>query len=140
MKRALNIQIIRYLAIGGTAAVVNLGIFFVFAKLLGLNYMIVGAVAFAIATLVNYELSVRHVFESGIRFEKKQEIFWIYVVSLVGMGIDLVTLYICISIFQVEMMMSKVVATGVVFFWNYYARKHFVFKAKKNSSDSTATV
>ncbi len=82
-----------------------------------------------VATLVNYLLSIKHVFESGIRFEKKMELFWVYVVSLVGMAIDLATLYICIDVTGVEMMASKLVATGVVFFWNYYARKRFVFKA-----------
>jgi putative flippase GtrA len=124
------LKIIRYFAVGGIAAVVNLSIFFVFAKLLGYNYLAVGASAFLIATFVNYELSIRHVFESGARFEKKQELFWVYVVSAMGLGIDLTALYVCVDIFVIELMLSKIIATGVVFFWNYYARKHFVFKSQ----------
>lgn len=124
-----NLKIFRYFLVGGVAAAVNIGIFFVFAKLAGFDYIIVGAAAFIIATLVNYILSIKHVFDSGARFEKKKELFWVYAVSLVGMGIDLGVLYICIDIAGVEMMTSKLIATGVVFFWNYYARKHFVFKA-----------
>ena len=125
-----NLKIFRYFLVGGIAAAVNIGIFFIFAKLLGFNYLLVGIGAFVVATLVNYILSIKHVFESGARFEKKREVFWVYVVSLFGMGIDLAVLYVCIDILGVEMMLSKLLATGVVFFWNYFARKHFVFKAK----------
>lgn len=131
MKRIANLKIVKYFAVGGIAAIVNLGIFFIFAKIMGFNYLLIAAISFVIATLVNYQLSVMHVFESGVRFEKKQEIFWVYAISLIGMGIDLATLRFCVDILSIELMLSKIIATGVVFFWNYYARKHFVFKRYK---------
>jgi putative flippase GtrA len=128
MKRIANLKIVKYFAVGGIAAIVNLGIFFIFAKIMGFNYLLVAAISFVIATLVNYQLSIMHVFESGVRFEKKQEIFWVYAISLIGMCIDLATLRFCVDILSIELMLSKIIATGVVFFWNYYARKHFIFK------------
>lgn len=130
MQRLFSKNIVRYFFVGGFAAFVNLFIFFIFAKLLCFNYIVVGVLAFLIATFANYILSIQHVFESGARFERKQELFWVYIVSLIGLGIDMGTLYLCIDIFTIEMMLGKVIATGIVFFWNYFARKHFVFKVR----------
>ena len=44
---------------------------FLFAKLLGYNYLVVGCAGFILATAVNYFLSIRFVFRSGARFSKK---------------------------------------------------------------------
>jgi putative flippase GtrA len=121
-------KVVRYFLVGGVAAAVDIAIFFVFAKELGFNYQIVGAVGFVIATLVNYFLSVAHVFQSGVRFGKKQEIFWVYLVSLVGLAFNQFVLYLTIDVAGIEMMLGKITATASVFFWNYYARQHFIFR------------
>lgn len=130
MHRIKKLKIVRYFGVGAIAAIVNLGIFFVFAKLLNFNYIAVGAAAFLAATLVNYALSVKHVFTSGVRFGKKQEVLLVYTVSLIGLIIDTGVLFTCVDILNIELIASKIIATGIVFFWNYFARKHFVFKAK----------
>ena len=57
----------RYAGVGATAATVDFLIFAVFVKLLNFNYLAGGAVGFIIATTINYFLSVRFVFESGVR-------------------------------------------------------------------------
>ncbi len=121
-------KIVRYFFVGGAAAAVDISIFFVFAKQLGLNYLAVGAVGFMIATFVNYLLSVRHVFTSGVRFKKQQEVALVYCVSLIGLLFNLAILYLCISVYNIEMMLGKVTATVTVFFWNYFSRRHFIFK------------
>lgn len=121
-------RVVKYFFVGAVAAAVDITIFFVFAKLAGLNYLIVGASGFILATLVNYALSIRHVFESEIRFSKRKEILIVYIISLVGLTMNQLVLYMCIDLAQVEMMLSKLLATSTVFFFNYHARKSFVFK------------
>lgn len=130
MQILLSKNIVKYFFVGGFAAFINIVIFFLFAKLLGFNYIAVGALAFLVATFANYVLSVKHVFESGARFGKKQELFWVYFVSLIGLGIDTGVLVACVDGFSIELIASKIIAIGVVFFWNYFARKHFIFKTK----------
>ena len=121
-------MIIKYFLVGGTAAVIDIIIFFLFAKLLGYNYLWVGAAGFTVATLVNYLLSIRYVFESRVRFDRHHELLFVYLVSAIGLTINQVVLYVCVDLIYVEKMLSKLIATGSVFFWNYNARKHFVFK------------
>ena len=120
-------KIFRYFIIGGVAATVDIGFFFVFAKLAGLNYLVVAPVGFVLATLVNYELSVRHVFRSGIRFSRGREIVMIYVISTVGLLINQAILYGLVDLVGAELMLSKLMATASVFFWNYCARNNYLF-------------
>ena len=107
---------------------VDFVIFAVFAKYLGFNYLIVGAVGFILATTINYFMSVRHVFESGVRFSFHKEFLLVFVVSLVGLILNQIVLLAGIGWLGWEMLFVKVCATGSVFFWNFSARSQFIFK------------
>ena len=121
-------SVVRYFLVGSAAAIVDISIFFVFAKQLGINYLAIGVLGFLVATLVNYLLGIKHVFKSGVRFEKKQEIIWVYFVSLIGLLFNQSILYLSIDVIGTEMMLGKILATGNVFFWNYFSRQHFIFR------------
>lgn len=128
MKRTKpKLKIVRYLFVGGIAAMVDITLFAIFAKYLGFNYLLVAFFSFIIATLVNYIISIKIVFVSGTRHAKHKEVFLVYFVSGVGLLLNLLILYILISLLGVEKVSSKIVATVLVFFWNYYARKCFIF-------------
>ena len=121
-------QIFLYLCVGGLAGLLDIIIFFFFAKILEFNYLAVGAAGFIFATLLNYILSIKYVFESNVRFTKRVEIFWIYIVSLVGLFLHLIFLYLFIDLVHLEKMIGKVLASIAVFLWNYLMRKNFIFK------------
>jgi putative flippase GtrA len=124
----LDLRVVRYFFVGGVAAVVDLSLFYVFAKLLGFHYLLVGAGAFTVAALVNYSLTIRHVFASGIRFGKQKEFLCVYLVSFIGLLFNQLILFIAVGLLSMEIMVAKCIAIGLVFSWNYLARKHFVFK------------
>jgi putative flippase GtrA len=113
--------------VGGVAACVDIGLFMLLARGMGLAYQPVGAATFVLATLVNYVLSVRFVFVSGARFGRKSEIALVYVVSAVGLGINALMLWAGVEVAHASLFLSKIAATGTVFFWNYFARRHLVF-------------
>jgi putative flippase GtrA len=120
----------RYFVVGGISASVDIGFFFVFAKLLGFNYLAVATIGFLIAVPVNYLLSVRFVFTSGARFKPLHELALVYLVSSVGLGLHLTVLYAAIGVLGLELMLSKFIATGSVFLWNFLARNYFVFRPR----------
>jgi len=120
----------RYFVVGGISAVFDIGFFFIFAKLLGFHYMLVSTAGFVFAVLINYFLSVRFVFTSGVRFSKGKEFALVYLVSGVGLGLHLAILYVCIDLMSLELMLSKFFATGSVFLWNFLARNYFVFRSR----------
>src|SRR5258708_18315614 len=101
-------KIVRYFFVGAAAASLDISIFFVFAKLAGLNYLIVGCVGFVLATLLNYVLSVRHVFQSGIRFSRRNEVLLVFAVSTVGLAINQFVLFTMVSKYSAELMRAQV--------------------------------
>jgi putative flippase GtrA len=81
----------------------------------------------AAATWVNYQLSIRHVFRSGVRFKRGREILLVYVVSAIDLLINQAVLYVLVDRVGAELMLAKFTATVTVFLWNYYTRKDYVF-------------
>jgi putative flippase GtrA len=118
-------RIARYFLVGGAAAAVDISLFMLFANHFGLPYLRVAAGTFVIATLVNYWLSVRFVFVSGKRFTRRWEV--VFLVSAIGLAINQGILRVCVDTWHLGLLAAKVTATGIVFFWNYFARRAFVF-------------
>jgi putative flippase GtrA len=119
--------LVRYFFIGGIAALTDLSLFFLGAKILGFPYLTVGACSFVVATYANYILSIRFVFQSGIRFNKQHEILLVFLVSGIGLLIHQIALYTGIEAFSLPLMLAKISATGIVFLWNFWARRRFIF-------------
>lgn len=121
-------KIVRYFLVGGAAASIDFAIFAVFAYFLGLPWFPVAAGGFIVATTVNYELSIRHVFSSEIRFSRKYEVLLVFFVSMVGLAINQAALWIFIEVLAWNLLLAKVMATAIVFFWNFVLRHSFIFK------------
>ena len=122
-------RIARYFGVGAMAAAVDIALFYLFAKTLGYNYLVVGTLTFIVATLVNYVLSIRYVFRSGVRFARTQEMLLVFAISAVGLALNQLALYAGVSKLGLGLLLSKVCATGAVFMWNYLARARIVFRS-----------
>jgi putative flippase GtrA len=122
-------KIVSYFFAGGAAALVDWSVFWGLISGLGVHYLIAAVISFMIATLVNYILSVRFVFQSGVRFSRRHETALVYLVSAIGLGINVLVLQLLVSAFSVHLLVAKIAATGVVFLWNYFARAAFIFKS-----------
>jgi putative flippase GtrA len=121
------VRLAKYFITGAIAAGVDFVLFAAFMKLLGWPWYVAATVSFVAATLTNYLLSIRHVFTSGVRFEKRDEVALIFLVSAVGLAVNQAILLFLIRA-GVLILVAKVGATGAVFIWNYAARHQFVFK------------
>jgi putative flippase GtrA len=121
-------MIVRYFFVGGTAALVDWGLFGVFAILLGLPWFPVALVSFLVATYVNYVLSVRIVFRSGARFSTRHEVAMVFAASAAGLLVNQAMLWILIEREHWNMLLGKIQATGVVFLWNYAIRRFYIFR------------
>ena len=133
-------KILKYFIVGSIAALTDLTLFYIFAKLLVYNYMIVAFFSFIIATFVNYILSIKYVFQSGIKFSKKQELSLIYLVSVVAIIINQISLFTLVDLLSIEMINSKVIAKMLTFLWNYNMINNFIFKEKGKYSKSNGRI
>ena len=120
-------RIARYFLVGGAAACVDISLFMLFAKGFGYPYLWVAAASFIVSTFVNYVLSIRFVFVSGRRFRRRWELALVYLVSAIGLALNQAILAAGVELAGQGLLVSKLAATGMVFFWNYFARRVIIF-------------
>jgi len=120
-------QFMKYTAVGGTAALVEWSSFFIFHYKIELHYLIAVLCSFILATAVNYLLSIQFVFTRG-KHAPHKEAFLVYLVSGVGLALNMGLMWWFVGILSFNAMISKVTATGIVLIWNFTSRKVFIFR------------
>lgn len=120
-------KVIKYFFVGGVAAFFDISVFSIFTIYLGYPWIPVSIATFIIATLINYYLSINFVFISGEKFPVKQEILLVFLVSSIGIIINVLILWLLIEVFDFHLLLSKVISSGCVFLWNYLLRYKYIF-------------
>ena len=131
------VKIILYLFVGGTAALVEWGLFYLFFYylLVGLGLsidtltMAATALAFGLATLYHYFLGNILVFDSGSKYDKSKELSLVFLVSIMGLVFNLVLMYVFVGLLAWQPMLAKVITSCIVVVWNYLSRKKWIFKS-----------
>ncbi|CAM8435109.1 GtrA family protein [Candidatus Methylopumilus universalis] len=120
-------KVVRYFFVGGISAIIDISLFAIFASYFKFPWAIVSLISFIIATLTNYFLSIKFVFKSGLRFKKNHEILGIFVLSGLALILNQMILYLLIEKMSINLVISKCITMGMLFLWNYYGRKIFIF-------------
>ncbi len=131
------IKLLLYLFVGGTAALVEWALFYLFItyvlSCLGLGLtaltMLATALAFGLSTLYHYFLGNVLVFDSGSRYKRGKELGLVFLVSIMGLGFNLLLMYIFVSLLGWLPMPSKVLTSCIVVVWNYLSRKKWIFRS-----------
>ena len=90
-------------------------------------YLISAAISFAVANTLNFYLCARWVFPSGLSGGRQYAAF--LVVGAVGLALNTSFMALFTSALSWHYMLSKVVSSSLVFFWNYLMRRHAIFRA-----------
>jgi len=90
-------------------------------------YLTAVILSFIASTATNYVLSARLVFVRG-RHSPFKEVFLLYLVSAAGLLFNLILMWLLVGLVGMHAMSAKIMSTGIVFFWNYGARKMWVFE------------
>lgn len=132
------IQLIRYSMVGGTATVLDMFLFFILADVLNINHIMSNILSFSSGLMVNFYLSRAWVFESSLdNFGKDFIIFALIGIAGLGLSsfilyffIDLGFMYIIFTFMDKNkiLLISKSFTVFIVFFWNFFARKTWVFR------------
>ena len=125
MKKLIN-QILKFGVVGGIAFVIDYGILFLLAKVIGLNELISAAISFIISLAFNYFLSTKWVFEAKKQTPKEVIIF--VLLSVVGLGINELLIYLGTKKLGIDVMIVKLFATAIVMVYNFITRKLIIEK------------
>ena len=119
-------QMFLYLIVGAGATLVEWEVFYLLAEKFLITYPVAVTIAFAFSTLANWKLGRTLLFKDTPPVEG--ELTKIYITSILGLLMNLVIMYIEIEYFAMEQMLSKIVATAIVFQWNFLIRKFVIYR------------
>lgn len=129
-KKKLLSQIIKFGFVGGTAFVIDAGLLFLLTELCGIHYLISGTISFTASVIYNYILSVKWVFDAKKDANKTQEFIIFIVLSVIGLGINQLFMWLFVDMMHIYYMLSKIIATVIVMIYNFITRKIFLEKNK----------
>lgn len=121
------VQLIRYGFVGGVAFVADYGSLFVFTEYLGVHHLVSAALAFVIGLTINYLLSISWVFAQAASGNRWVEFLVFAIIGVIGLGLNELIIYVGTDLCGLHYMLSKVLSTGIVFFWNFFARKYIIY-------------
>ena len=96
---------------------------------LGIAYYVAIVIGYMTGLLVNFYLARSKVFTKGSRFSKiHHEFLAVFAVSVMAVGLNILIVW-ALAQMGIDYYSGRAVALVIVFFFNYYARKGFIYVA-----------
>ncbi|BCD68937.1 GtrA family protein [Nitratiruptor sp. YY09-18] len=95
----------------------------------GLHYALAIVIGYMTGLVVNFFLARKTVFTKGSRFAKvHHEFLAVFMVSIMAVGLNILIVWALAKV-GLDYYSGRAVALVIVFFFNYYARKGFIYVA-----------
>lgn len=127
MKKLME-QIIKFGCVGFLCFFIDYGIMVLLTECFGVDPLLSSGVSFTVSVAVNYILSITFVFETDKEKNKVGEFLTFVFLSVIGLGINELCMWVTVRMLGIHYMISKVGATGVVMVYNFISRKIFIEK------------
>lgn len=126
------LQFFRYLFVGGASFVADYAALYIITEL-GVYYLISGIISFIVGLLVNFALSKWLVFSKRTEGSERIKEFAVFaVITVIGLGITELLMWVFTEKLLWHYMVSKAVAAVIVLFWNFFMKKILLYRTEKN--------
>jgi putative flippase GtrA len=97
--------------------------------LLSIDYAVAIFIGYSSGLIVNYYIGRRYIFTAGTKLKNgHREFIAVASIAFIGMLLNIaIVKVLSFSLWDLNPLYSRIVAIGVVFFWNYFLRKIFVY-------------
>jgi putative flippase GtrA len=121
------IQLFRYTFVGGFAFIIDFGLLWFLTKVIDFHYLLSATISFIAGLLVNYFISTKWVFNKGRIRNKKLEFTYFGLIGVVGLILNDIFIWLLTDFAAVNYLISKIITALLVYLWNFFARKYFLF-------------
>lgn len=136
----LTKQILRFGVVGGTAFLIDYGLLYALTEFVGINYLISAAISFSVSVIWNYILSIKWVFTPKDDVSKARQFLIFIVLSIVGLLINEVLMWLFVDLLALYYMLAKIIATAVVMVYNFITRKLIIDKKEDPDTSEDAVI
>lgn len=117
-----------FLAVGAFCFAISIVLLYIAVDVMDIEVNLSNLVVSLIVIYIAYLLNRRYVFKSG-KYGFKKEISLFYIFSFVGLGLNLVMMYLMTAYLPISYLIDKTVTTGAVAAFNFFTRKWIVFQS-----------
>lgn len=125
-EKAFLTKFLKFCVVGFSGTAIDFGLTWLCKEIFKVPKFLANAIGFVVAATSNYILNRTWTWGStneqvGVEYVK------FFAVSLIGLGLNTLILYIFNEKLKLNFYLSKVIATGVVMLWNFFANNFFTF-------------
>ena len=118
-------QLFKFGIVGIIAFIIDYGLFAILTTL-NMHYLLAQIISFTVSLIFNYWASIKWVFNAKKQTLKEITIF--ITLSIIGLGINEILLYIGVDKFGYHELIVKLIATIIVMIYNFITRKLIIEK------------
>jgi putative flippase GtrA len=123
----LYLKFLKFGVVGFSGVFVDFGVTWLLKEKMGLDKYIANTAGFLCAVVSNFVLNRIWTFQ-----DQNPEVMWqfgkFFALSLVGLGLNNLFIYFLTEKYKANFYFAKLLATGVVMIWNFWANSRFTFK------------
>ena len=130
MERNRFISFMKFGITGLSGMVLDFSVTWYFKEVLSINKFLANAIGFTAAVISNYLINRVWTFQSKTKIARQFAGF--ATVSVIGLLLNTLIVYVFNHLLLLNFYLSKVIAVGLVFVWNFSINYFFVFKTSKS--------
>lgn len=120
-------QFLKFCIVGTVGTAIDFSLLYLLVEFAHVWYLLAATISFIVAVINNY------IFNKFWTFKDRDKDFLrqfgrFLVVSIIGLGLNVLILYVLVEFAGMWYILAKVLATGVVLIWNFFANKYWTFK------------
>lgn len=125
--KILFFKFLKFGIVGASGMIVDFSLTYLFKEIIKIQKYVANAIGFTVAATTNYFLNRIWTFHDTAPEITVQYIKF-FIISLIGLGINTLILYILVNNYKKNFYLSKLFAIGVVMVWNFSINLIFTFK------------
>ncbi|GAB6279068.1 MAG TPA: glycosyl transferase family 2 [Bacteroidales bacterium] len=125
--QALISKFIKFLIVGFSGLIVDYGITAFSKEILKIQRFIANAMGFVCAATSNYYLNRIWTF-SSTNPQILKEFSYFFIISLIGLGINSLILWLVLKNFKINFYLAKIFAIAGATLWNFFANAYITFQ------------
>lgn len=125
--RTVSVEFVRYLIAGATAFVVDVAIFLFLVRFVGIQPVAAAIAGYLVGLILVYVLSVRWVFSFRRLNARHLEFASFVLIGGIGLAINVAVIAALTEVRGMDLLVSKLIATGTTFTFNFALRKLMLF-------------
>ena len=115
-----------FAGVGAAWTAVHFVLLIVLVERLGVDAVWASTGSFIVGAVVNYGLNYRFTFRSNKPHRETAHKF--FAIALTGMMLNGMIMHVAINFLNWHYLPSQIMATDLVFLWNFFANRHWTFR------------